>query len=159
MTHSQEEYLKSIYVLYKSNNKIRITDIAKKLNVSKPSVNKAVKSLSDFGLINYEIYSDITFTDKGIKIAKEIIKKYDIVKLFLVEVIGVDEQLAEEEAKNIKTDISKNTLSKLEDHVTKILNLGDLDCDYDENSEKCRNCAKVTLFESLKNNKRNKKLI
>ena len=31
LTNSQEEYLKTIYILEKSNGKIRVTDIAKKL--------------------------------------------------------------------------------------------------------------------------------
>ena len=36
LTGSQEEYLKTIYILEKNIGKIRVTDIAKKLKITKP---------------------------------------------------------------------------------------------------------------------------
>ena len=56
LTNSQEEYLKTIYILEKSNQKIRVTDIAKKLKITKPSVSKAINVLKDLTLINYKTY-------------------------------------------------------------------------------------------------------
>ena len=35
-----------------------------------------------------------------------------------------------------------------------IMNLGNLDCDYDENSKKCQNCIKITAKNRLKNAKK-----
>ena len=40
-----EEYLKTMYILKKQNGNIRVTDIANKMNCSKPSVNKAINNL------------------------------------------------------------------------------------------------------------------
>lgn len=150
MTNSQEEYLKIIYIINTTKNKVRVTDIADKLNVKKPSVNKAIKNLSDMGYINYEAYGDISFTNIGESKAKDIIRKYDIVKLFLVEILNVEEEIAEEEVKTIKYAISKETEKKLENHVSKLLKLGDLDCGYDETKEKCRNCIKANLIKNKK---------
>ncbi len=48
------EYLKTMYVLKKQNNEIRVTDIANKMNCTKPSVNKALKNLKEENLIKYE---------------------------------------------------------------------------------------------------------
>ena len=56
ISKSQEEYLKTMYILQMHNGEIRVTDIAKKMECSKPSVNKALKSLKDNKLINYETY-------------------------------------------------------------------------------------------------------
>lgn len=47
ISKSQEEYLKTIYVLKKQVNTVRVTDIAEKMHCSKPSVNKALHSLKD----------------------------------------------------------------------------------------------------------------
>ena len=47
VSKSQEEYLKTIYVLKKQANTVRVTDIANKMRCSKPSVNKALHSLKD----------------------------------------------------------------------------------------------------------------
>ena len=67
LTNIQEEYLKTIYLLKKDLKKARITDIAQKLNKTKPTVNYAINNLKEEGYINYETYGDITLTDKGEK--------------------------------------------------------------------------------------------
>ena len=151
LTNSQEEYLKTIYIIEKSSGKIRVTDIAEKLKITKPSVNRAIKNLRDLDLVEYEVYGDIAFTYEGEEIAKDIIKKYDIIKMFLTDILEIEERQAEEEAKSMKYAISENTAKKLEDYISKIMNLGDLDCDYDENNPKCQSCIKVTIKNRLNN--------
>ena len=149
LTNSQEEYLKTIYILEKSSGKIRVTDIAEKLKITKPSVNRAIKNLRDLDLVEYEVYGDINLTYQGEEKAKEIIKKHDIIKMFLVDILGVDEKDAEEEAKSMKYAMSPDTTKKLEKYISKIMDLGDLDCDYDENNPKCQSCIKVTIKNRL----------
>lgn len=150
LTESQEEYLKTIYILSKNNNKIRVTDIANKLKITKPSVNKGVNSLKELGLLNYEAYKNIELTKKGVEKAKEILKKYDILNMFLTEVLEIDEKQAMEEAKAMKYAMSKETTKKLDEYITKILDLEDLDCGYNSDSEKCRTCVKITAKNRLK---------
>ena len=89
LTNSQEEYLKTIYILEKNKQKVRVTDIAKKMNITKPSVNKALKILKELQLINYEVYGDINLTKLGQEQAKEIIKKQDILETFLIGILAV----------------------------------------------------------------------
>lgn len=150
LTNSQEEYLKTIYLLEKSNNKIRVTDIANKLKITKPSVNKAIKTLKEMSLIDYETYGNITLTEEAENIAKNIIKKQDTLEMFLVEVLEIDKAQASEEARAMKHAISEDTAQKLDKYINKVLNLGDLDCNYDETSEKCRNCVKITAKNRIK---------
>lgn len=57
-----EEYLKTMYVLQKQYGNIRVTDIAEKMNCSKPSVNKAINNLKSESLVNYESYGTIELT-------------------------------------------------------------------------------------------------
>ena len=99
LTNSQEEYLKTIYLLEKNQQKVRVTDIAQKMNITKPSVNKALRILKDLKLINYEVYGNIELTNEGGKNAKEIIKKQDTLEIFLIGILGIDKNQAEEEAK------------------------------------------------------------
>ncbi len=151
LTSSQEEYLKTIYLLEKNNIKVRVTDIALKLKITKPSVNKAINILKDMGVIHYKAYGDITLTKEGEACAIAILKKQDILKMFLVEILEIEEQQAEKEAIAMKHAISEETAKKLNKYITQIMNLGDLDCGYDENSEKCRKCIKITAKNRLKN--------
>ena len=92
-------------------------------------------------------------TEEGEKEAKNIIKRQDILEMFLEEVLEIDDKRAIEEAKAMKHAISEETAKKLDSYITEVLNLGDLDCGYDANSEKCRKCVKVTAKNRLKKNK------
>ena len=90
ISKSTEEYLKTIYVLGKQCNEIRVTDIASKMNCSKPSVTKQLNILKENGFIIYEAYKDIKLTSKGEKLAKKVLEEYDILYLFFCDVIGLD---------------------------------------------------------------------
>ena len=137
-----EEYIKTMYVLKIKKGEIRVTDVADLMNYSKPSVNKALNNLKSEKLVNYETYGKIELTKQGEDLAKKILEAYDILYLFLKDVIELDEEKAHIEAEKIKLTIEDNTLNKLAKYIHKVLNLNDLDCDYDINKERCRTCAR-----------------
>lgn len=139
-----EEYLKTMYILKKQNGRVRVTDIAEKMNCTKASVNKAVHNLKDNDLLHYETYGTIELTEKGEDLAKKILEAYDIVFLFLKDVLNLEKTQAEKEAEKIKSSITDETINKLAKYVHKVLDLNDLNCDYDINSEKCRCCVRRT---------------
>ena len=62
ISKSLEEYLMTMYVIKMKKNDVRVTDIANKMNCTKPSVNKALYNLKDNGLVNYESYGTIELT-------------------------------------------------------------------------------------------------
>lgn len=147
-----EEYLKTMYILKKQKGNIRVTDIAEKMKCSKPSVNKALNVLKLNGLVNYETYGTIELTNEGENLAKKIIEAYDIVYLFLKDVLNLEEKNAKNEAEKIKSAISDDTINSLAKYVHKVLDLNNLDCNYDVNRESCRICLRRTLGKSSKNN-------
>jgi DtxR family Mn-dependent transcriptional regulator len=137
-----EEYIKTMYILKRQNGNIRVTDVANKMNCSKPSVNKALYNLKDNGLVNYETYGTIELTEEGENLAKKILEAYDIVYLFLKDVLNLSAEEAEKEAEKIKLSITDDTINKLAKYVHKVLDLNNLDCDYDINKERCRSCQR-----------------
>lgn len=76
--------------------------------------------------------------------AKKILEAYDIVYLFLKDVLNLDEENSASEAEKIKLAISDNTINQLAKYVHKVLDLADLDCDYDIGKERCRSCVRRT---------------
>lgn len=71
ISKAQEEYLKTMYILKRQNGNIRVTDIANKMECTKPSVNKAINNLKENGLINYESYGAIELTEERRKFSKK----------------------------------------------------------------------------------------
>ena len=110
ISKSLEEYLKTIYILKKQNGNIRVTDIANKMNCTKASVNKAINNLKDNNLVNYESYGKIELTEEGEDLAKKILEAYDIVYIFLREVLNLEEDEAKSEAESIKAAVNDNTI-------------------------------------------------
>ncbi len=141
----QEEYLKTIYMFEKDNREVRITDIANKLKKTKPTINYAINSLKTEGLVNYETYGDISLTEEGKRQAIKILEAYDIVFLFLKEILNLDEASAEQEAEKMKATLSDDTLNKLAIYVHKTLGLYSLECGYNIGNYRCIQCHRRTV--------------
>ena len=147
ISKSLEEYLKTIYIIQKQNEQPRVTEIAKKMNCTKASVNKSIKQLAEKKLVIYEPYGKIVITDEGEKLAKKSLEANDIVYLFLKDILGEEKNIAEEEAKNIKMVMNDTTLNKLAKYVHQQLGLHSLDCGYDINNEHCIDCARRNVVQ------------
>ncbi len=142
LSKSLEEYVKEMYVLKMNKGEIRVTDIANSLQVSKASVNKAIKQLDAEEIVEYETYGEIKLTEEGEKVAKKILEAYDITYLFLNEILQVDSKLAEAEAKEMKNILSDNTINKLAKYTHEKLGLASLECGYDIDNERCISCVR-----------------
>ncbi len=142
MSASLEEYLKTIYILMIRNSYVRVTDIAIEIGCTKPSVNRALKLLREEECITYENYGDIYLTKKGIEKAKDIVKKHETLKAFLVKALDIDECIAEKEAKSMKHSVSEDTINRLEKYIQSIINVEEIVCNYNPKDEKCKKCAR-----------------
>ena len=73
---SGEDYLETILVLGKCNGEVRSVDIAREMNVTKPSVCRAVGLLKNGGFIRVDDNGYITFTDDGKKAAESVYERH-----------------------------------------------------------------------------------
>ena len=111
-TPSIEDYLECIYRINRGQG-VKSTDIATKLSVSKPSVHRATTTLSEMGLLTQEKYSLIYLTEAGQKKAAEVNSKHETLSSFLQEVLGIERDIAEEEACKMEHGISMLTVERL----------------------------------------------
>ena len=65
MSISGQMYLQTVYLLQMRQTRVRVTDIAKTLSVSKASVCKALGTLARGGYIAQQPYGDVHMTQKG----------------------------------------------------------------------------------------------
>ncbi|MBN2656604.1 MAG: metal-dependent transcriptional regulator [Spirochaetales bacterium] len=121
LTTSLEDYLEAILFLEEKNRVARVKDIADFLSVQMPSVTGALKNLRSKGLVEYERNSFINLSKEGLKIARSIRKKHDILTTFLKSVLFMDEEQAEEEGCKIEHAISQSTALKIQNLTDYIL--------------------------------------
>ncbi|MFZ1875803.1 MAG: transcriptional regulator MntR [Nitrososphaeraceae archaeon] len=115
-TDRMEDYIEVIYELVLQKGYATTVDISDYLNVSSPSVTRMMKKLHETGFLRYEKYRGMSLTDKGIEVAKSIRERHGILAEFF-KMIGVQNDVANEDAEGIEHHLHSETLKKLEDFV------------------------------------------
>ncbi|HIX29120.1 MAG TPA: metal-dependent transcriptional regulator [Candidatus Blautia stercoravium] len=113
---SAENYLETILVIGKRKPQVRSIDIANELSFSKPSVSVAMKNLRVNGYINVDREGFITLTEAGRAIAEKIYERHELLSAWLVH-LGVDPQVAAEDACRIEHVISTESFQAIKQHA------------------------------------------
>ena len=109
---SGEDYLEAILVLKKKKGMVRPADVARHLEVSKPSVCHAVATLKKGGFLLIDVDHFLHLTDLGREVAEATYEKHRFFTDRLIEA-GVDPETAERDACRIEHVISKETFERL----------------------------------------------
>ena len=109
---SGEDYLEAILVLKKKKGMVRSADVARHLEVSKPSVCHAVATLKKGGFLLMDGDHFLHRTDVGREVAEQIYEKHRFFTDRLIEA-GVDPETAERDACRIEHVISEETFERL----------------------------------------------
>ena len=124
---SHEDYLEAIIMLGGSpEHPVRSVDIAKQMDVSKASVNKAIGLLKERGLLDQPYYGDVTLSEEGYEYGKAVYKRHRYLTAFLSKALGIDPEVAEEEACLMEHAISDESFKKWEAYIEG-LNIVDLE--------------------------------
>ena len=113
---SIEDYLETILTLQKKLGQVRSIDIANEMNFSKPSVSVAMKNLREKGFITIDESGHILLTDNGQKQATDVFEKHTILTNWLIS-LGVDKEIAQEDACRMEHDMSDETFMALKAHI------------------------------------------
>jgi len=113
LSSSMEDYLKTIHFLESSGRIVRVKDIARELEITMPSVTSALKNLEKLGFVNHSKYDIVVLTELGSEVAKRIYHRHNIIKSFLHNVLGLDEEIAERDACGMEHSMSPETLNGL----------------------------------------------
>ena len=116
---SAEDYLETMLILKEEHGYIRSVDIAEHLGVTKPSVSYATKNLRENGYITMATNGMITLTDKGLEIADKIYSRHKLLTEFFIN-IGIDPDIAKDDACKIEHDIHQETFEALCQHVKQL---------------------------------------
>lgn len=116
MKESGEMYLETIYILLKNKSYVCSIDIAEYMNYSKPSVSRGVGLLKKNGYITIDKDGYITLTDVGKKAAENIFERHTVLTQVLIS-LGIDKEIASEDACKMEHVISEKSFNAMKKHI------------------------------------------
>lgn len=116
---SKENYLEAILVLSRRDGFVRSVDVANHLEFSKPSVSVAMANLRNALLITVDEGGGIHLTDAGKDLAEQVYERHLILTEFLQR-LGVDPEVAQDDACRIEHVISQLSFEKIKAHLSHI---------------------------------------
>ena len=111
-----EDYVEMIAELIEETGEARSVDLASRFGVTSPTVNATIQRLQREGLVESKPYRSIFLTQAGTQLAKESRDKHRVVRDFLIA-IGVDNDVAEQDAEGVEHHVSEETLSKFKEFL------------------------------------------
>ena len=109
---SGEDYLEAILVLQRQKGMVRSVDVARHMDVSKPSVCHAVATLKNGGFLTMDDGFFLHLTNIGREVAEQIYEKHRFFTERLIAA-GVDSEIAEADACRIEHVISEESFRRL----------------------------------------------
>ena len=116
VNESSENYLETILMLSKKLPVVRAVDIATELNFKKSSVSVAMKNLREKNHITVTPEGYIYLTESGQAIADMIYERHTLLSSWL-ERLGVDPQIAADDACRMEHVISEESFNAIKKHI------------------------------------------
>src|SRR3954451_2027269 len=108
VTSAVEDYAKAIYALEtREDAAVSNNALAERLGVTAASASAMVKKLAGLGLVRHEPYKGVRLTDKGLKVALEVIRHHRLLERYLAEELGVPWDRVHDEAEVLEHVLSE----------------------------------------------------
>ena len=117
LSPTHEMYLKVLYRLQIENDVGRVRDMAKGLGVTPSTVSAVLKKLEHAGLVLHDHYGLVKLTPAGLRVAQCVVRRFDIIRAFLMEVLTLDAESAEVDACMMEHAVSPATVNRMESLV------------------------------------------
>ena len=123
LLESGQMYLESIFVLSKKSNAVRSIDVCEYMGFSKPSVSRAIGLLKSGGYVVADKNGYLSLTPLGLEISQKVYERHTLLTKFLIT-LGVDPEVASEDACKIEHDISDEAFEAIKKHAEKMIKKG-----------------------------------
>jgi len=119
ITEAVENYLETILILSQKQPDVHAIDICSYLGYSRPTVSIILKKMKDEGLVTVDDENHIRLTDAGRIVADRIYDRHTVLTDFFIQ-LGVNRDVAAEDACMVEHDISDETFDCIKAHYKKI---------------------------------------
>jgi len=115
LLESGEMYLETIHVLSR-RGVVRSVDVSEYMGFSKPSVSRAIGLLKQGGYVLMARDGALTLTESGLEVANKIYERHRVITALLTA-LGVDPEIAADDACKIEHHISDESFAALKQHA------------------------------------------
>ncbi len=122
ITHSAAHHLTAISDLLVQNGYARVTDVARKLKITRGSASITLKTLKERGLVMEDENKFLKLSETGLSITQVIHLKRRVLTKFFKDILNVPEETANIDACKIEHLISTKTGEKLLSFMNFLLN-------------------------------------
>ncbi len=118
LTEKIEECLEFLYKCEKEGkNIVRMSEVSKALEMSPSSTTSLLRKMADMELVLYESYKGVRLTEKGRKIAKNVVRKHRLSERLLTDLLGMDWAEVHEHACRLEHAISDKLADIIEEKL------------------------------------------
>ena len=114
---SNEHYLRTILDLREERGYARVVDIATRLGVTKGSVSVALAQLEERGLLRFDGARFPVLTPSGKRVALDVRGRFQIIRAFLMEILGIPAEQAAAEACRWEHVVSHDVADRILDFI------------------------------------------
>lgn len=115
ISSTHEMYLKTLHEVRGDHGVARVSDLAKRLDVSAGTVSSVLKKLEQMHLVQHERYGLVALTPDGSGIAECVLRRYETIHALLTEVLGVDPNTAAVDACMMEHAVSPATVERMQE--------------------------------------------
>lgn len=169
LTHSAAHYLMTINALIAEHGYARVTDIAKRLNITRGSCSISLRPLKKRALVLEDDNKFLQLSDEGKRLAELVERNDELLEILFRDVLGVDPDQAEVDACKVEHLLSIETSVKLSNFIRLIqtdkavvknflkeLSRQSTDCSH--NAEECDFCQNICFLEKAGKKQSKKKV-
>lgn len=112
-----EDYLETVARLSTEHGHAHVRGIACARSVTMATVSQAIRRLADLRLVEQQSWGTVRLTGRGRSEAESILRRYELLHEFFIEVLGLPEEIAEREARTMEHTLAPLTLARIEELV------------------------------------------
>ena len=117
LTVAVQDYLKAIYVLESSGERVTTSALARRMGVSAPSATAMTKRLDELGLVERLPYRGVALTEEGRRGALEVVRHHRLLERYLVDRLGLSLDEVHAEAELLEHALSEELEAKIDEEL------------------------------------------
>jgi DtxR family transcriptional regulator, Mn-dependent transcriptional regulator len=109
-----QDYLKAIYALESTEERVTTSALARRMGVSAPSTTAMTKRLAELGLVERLPYRGVALTEAGRRGALEVLRHHRLLELYLVDRLGLSLDAVHAEAELLEHALSEELEARID---------------------------------------------